>query len=90
MYSTLFPLPGRGALALAATLAFAACTGEFVVSILLFDPATKPAAVSIHDLFRTGSFGVAAAAGLCLSFATLVPVLVLGRVSRSEDASSPA
>ena len=78
----------KPAIAAGATLAFAACTGEFVVSILLFDPATKPAAVAIHDLFRTGSFGVAAAAGLCLSFATLVPVLVLGRISRSETASS--
>lgn len=80
----------RPSIVAGAILAFTASTGEFVVSILLFDPATKPAAVAIHDLFRTGSFGTAAAAGLCLSLATLVPVLLLGALAGTSRPADPA
>lgn len=65
-----------------ALLAFVAAIGEFVASILLYAPATRPAAVAIYDDFRAGLFGPAAAAGVLLSLATLLILLAARLLAR--------
>ncbi len=79
----------RPAILSGATLAFAASTGEFVTSILLYEPTTKPAAIAIFERFRSGSFGTAAAAGLLLTIATFIPLAILGRWWRERSPRSP-
>jgi iron(III) transport system permease protein len=52
-----------------ALLAFLAAFGEFVASILIATPSTRPAAVAIYEEFRAGLFGPAAAAGILYAVA---------------------
>lgn len=71
-------------------LAFVTAIGEFVASILLWVPRTRPASVAIYDDFRSGLFGTAAAAGVLLALVTGIAFLILRFLqSRRTQRRSP-
>lgn len=67
-----------------AVLAFLGAFGEFVASILIATPLTKPASIVIYEDFRAGLFGPAAAAGVLFVGVAVLLTFAMRWVSRGR------
>ncbi|HYM68816.1 MAG TPA: iron ABC transporter permease [bacterium] len=76
------PLIGRGVLA-GALLAFAQGVGEFVASILIYTPASRPLSVAIYNELYSFQFGTAAAYGVFQVLIVLVVLTIVRGPSRN-------
>ncbi len=79
------PLVWPGALA-GTLLAFVIALGEYVASVLVFVPRSRPVSIAIASAMRDFNLGTAAAYGVALILIIAISMIVAARLERGAEA----